>query len=230
MKRIIWIFLFPLALLQGCIGEDLIVDFVNERVAVVNPTDSLQVGKTYAFQARFFNNAGLEQVVGIKWLSTDPLLASVSDQGLVTGLKAGRVKIVSKAQLTPEKTITDTVRLQVVEKKIATTGNTVLRTGALRTTSSYALKGDFSILRNTAGNLVLSFSDTYVADTNLPGLYVYLSNNPSTVKGAYEIGKVAVFKGTHTYTLPSTVELNSYSHILYWCKPFSVKVGEGVIK
>ncbi len=238
MKRFSWSMLLPLFLLQSCIGEDLINDFVDERVTVVNPIDSLEISKTYTFQARFFNNAGLENALSIKWSSSDPLIASVTDQGLVTGLKAGQVKIIAKAQLTAEKSVADTVKIQVANKKTTGgggtggggTSGTVLRTGTVRTTSSYALKGDFSISRNAAGNLVISLSDSYVADTNLPGLYVYLTNNPATAKNAYEIGKVTVFKGAHSYVLPTSIELNSYSHILYWCKPFSVKVGEGVIK
>jgi hypothetical protein len=233
MRRFSWSYFLPLFLLQSCIGEDLINDFVDERVTIVNPIDSLEVGKTYTFQARFFNNAGLENALPIKWSSSDPLIASVTDQGLVTGLKAGPVKIIAKAQLTAEKTVADTVKIQVANKKTSgggTTGNTVLRSGTIRSTSNYALKGDFSISRNATGNLVISLSEFYVADTNLPGLYVYLTNNPSTAKDAYEIGKVTVFKGAHSYVLPTSIELNSYSHILYWCKPFSVKVGDGAIK
>jgi len=237
MRRFSWSYFLPLFLLQSCIGEDLINDFVDERVTIVNPIDSLELSKTYTFQARFFNNAGLEKVLPIQWSTSDPLIASVSDQGLVTGLKAGLVKIIAKAQLTAEKTVADTVKIQVANKKTSgggTTGGgtsgTVLRTGTLRSTSNYALKGDFSISRNATGNLVISLSDPYVADTNLPGLYVYLTNNPNTAKDAYEIGKVTVFKGAHSYVLPTSIELNSYSHILYWCKPFSVKVGEGAIK
>ena len=65
--------------------------------------------------------------------------------------------------------------------------------------------------------------------TSLPGLYVYLTNNPSTVNNAYEIGRVETFNGAHSYRI-SGVGLNEYDYLLYWCKPFSVKVGDGEIK
>lgn len=233
MKRFSLTYFLPLFLLQSCIGEDLINDFVDERVTIVNPIDSLELSKTYTFQARFFDNAGLEKALPVQWSSSDPLIASVTNQGLVTSLKTGRVKIIAKAQLTTEKSVADTVRIQVVNKPVSgggATGNTVLRSGTIRSTSNYALKGDFSISRSATGNLVISISEFYVADTNLPGLYVYLTNNPNTAKDAYEIGKVTVFKGAHSYILPTNVDLNTYSHILYWCKPFSVKVGDGAIK
>jgi len=50
------------------------------------------------------------------------------------------------------------------------------------------------------------------------------------VADAYEIGPVTVFQGAHFYDLPSTISIFDYSYILYWCKPFEVKVGEGQIQ
>jgi len=60
-------------------------------------------------------------------------------------------------------------------------------------------------------------------------LYVYLTNNPSTTAGALEIGKVTVFEGTHIYTIEGDIPLNQYNYLLYFCKPFNVKVGDGEI-
>ena len=44
--------------------------------------------------------------------------------------------------------------------------------------------------------------------------------------GGYEIGRVTVFEGEHQYSIPSSIALKDYKYILYWCKPFSVKVGD----
>ena len=63
-------------------------------------------------------------------------------------------------------------------------------------------------------------------ELSLPGLYAYLTNNPSTVNNAFEIGRVETFSGAHSYRI-SGVGLNDYDDLLYWCKPFSVKVGDG---
>ena len=78
-------------------------------------------------------------------------------------------------------------------------------------------------------NIVLSLDDSYRADTALPGLYIYLTNNPNTPMGGYEIGQVLVFEGAHQYELPSSIALMDYKYILYWCKPFSVKVGDALL-
>ncbi|MEM9549152.1 MAG: hypothetical protein AAGA77_24405, partial [Bacteroidota bacterium] len=62
----------------------------------------------------------------------------------------------------------------------------------------------------------------------LPGLYVYLTNNRNTTANALEIGAVEVFNGAHTYTVED-VGINDYKFLLYFCKPFNVKVGDGEI-
>ena len=100
--------------------------------------------------------------------------------------------------------------------------------GQIRSTSSYLLEGNFRY-EFDGQNIVLSLGENYRADTALPGLYVYLTNNPTTPSGGYEIGKVTVFEGAHQYNLPASIALMDYKYILYWCKPFSVKVGDALL-
>ena len=90
------------------------------------------------------------------------------------------------------------------------------------------LEGGFTLSITETG-LQLSLGEDYKASTTLPGLYVYLSNNNNTTSQAYEIGPVKVFTGSHSYDLPSSIGLMDYQYILYWCKPFNVKVGEAKI-
>ncbi len=101
--------------------------------------------------------------------------------------------------------------------------------GTIRTTSSYVLTGSYEYGLNDAGQLVLDIAEDYEASTALPGLFVYLSNNPNSTSGSYEIAEVTVFSGAHSYTLPSSIDINDYKYILYWCKPFNVKVGDSTI-
>jgi len=101
--------------------------------------------------------------------------------------------------------------------------------GTIRTTSSYVLTGSYEYGLNDAGQLVLDIAEDYEASTALPGLFVYLSNNPNLTSGSYEIAEVTVFSGAHSYTLPSSIDINDYKYILYWCKPFNVKVGDSTI-
>ena len=79
------------------------------------------------------------------------------------------------------------------------------------------------------GGVKLSLGEDYEADTSLPGLYIYLGNNPNSTADAFEIGPVTTFDGAHFYDLP-TIGIYDYNYVLYWCKPFGVKVGEGQIK
>ena len=98
--------------------------------------------------------------------------------------------------------------------------------GEIISTSSYILEGNFRYEHNGT-QITLSLDENYRASTSLPGLY--LGNNPNTVNGAIEIAKVTVFNGAHEYILPPSIELADYKYLIYWCKPFSVPVGEGTI-
>ena len=92
------------------------------------------------------------------------------------------------------------------------------------------LEGSYVLKVQDNGVLRLSLGDDYKASTSLPGLYIYLGNNPNSIADAYEIGAVTVFQGAHFYDLPESIGLYDNSYILYWCKPFGVKVGEGKIQ
>lgn len=97
--------------------------------------------------------------------------------------------------------------------------------GQIRTTSSYTLEGNFRYEHNGT-HIVLSLDETYRASSSLPGLYLYLTNNPNSPEDGYEVGRVGVFSGAHSYSLPSSIGLTDYKYLLYWCKPFRVKVGD----
>ena len=96
--------------------------------------------------------------------------------------------------------------------------------GQIRTTSSYTLEGNFRYEHNGT-QIILSLDDTYRA-SSLPGLYLYLTNNPNSPEDGYEVGAVSVFSGEHSYTLPASIGLMDYKYLLYWCKPLRVKVGD----
>jgi len=100
--------------------------------------------------------------------------------------------------------------------------------GQIRTTSSYTLEGNFRYEHNGT-QIILSIDDSYRASSSLPGLYLYLTNNPSSPEDGYEVGAVSVFSGAHSYSLPASIGLMDYKYLLYWCKPFRVKVGDAQI-
>ena len=71
--------------------------------------------------------------------------------------------------------------------------------GQIRTTSSYTLEGNFRYEHNGT-QIILSIDDSYRASSSLPGLYLYLTNNPNSPEDGYEVGAVSVFSGAHSYT------------------------------
>lgn len=62
--------------------------------------------------------------------------------------------------------------------------------------------------------------------TNGPDLHVYLSKDARSIGAGYvELGKLKGNIGNQNYDLPDGVDLGEYSHVLIWCKQFSVLFG-----
>jgi hypothetical protein len=215
--------------LSSCIGDDIVFDTVDESIRVTNPIDSLQIDSTHEFKALFLNNIGIEAETDLDWQSSDPNVLSIDANGVATGLQEGRatvsveVALEDKAPIRDEKLVVVTAA-EVVNTEVETTE----REGTIRTTSSYVLEGSF-ILKRENGELLLEIAEDYRASSSLPGLYLYLTNNPNTTNGALEIGMVNTFQGAHTYQLDSDIDINQFDYLLYYCKPFGVKVGDGEI-
>lgn len=217
-------FLSLLLFFTSCIGDDIIADEIDPVIRITNPIDSLQINSTYTFEAAAFNNTGLRmQNPVLGWTSLDTAILEIgSASGLAQAKKMGttmvRVSWSESGELLTDENIV-TVGMNTVQQPQK-------RTGSLATTSTYQLQGDFN-LSVEGGSLVLNLESNYKASSNLPGLVVYLTNNPNTSAGALEIGPATSFSGAHSYTLPASVGLNDYQYVLYFCKPFNVKVGDG---
>ncbi len=212
-------------LLYSCIGEYVINDLVDPMVRIDNPISALQVSSTHQYTATYFNNIGVAEALNVTWLSSDVEVVQISPNGLATALMEGNAIIT--AQVTSESGILFSQNSIVVTTE-ETSPNSLVKSGIIITTSSYELRGSFTI--EQMNNLIqIIVNEDYVASSSLPGLYLYLTNNPNSIGGALEVGPVEVFKGAHEYII-NDVHINDYSHLLYWCKPFSVKVGEGKIE
>ena len=162
--------------------------------------------------------------MSILWQSSAPEIISIDPNGLALGLQVGGATITATFN-DDGQLVQDSIQVHVGEQTVIV--NTA-RSGTIATTSSYLLEGDFTL--SALGNdIELSIADNYRASTALPGLYVYLTNNPNTIASAYEIGPVTTFSGAHSYTIPAA-GLNDYNYVLYFCKPFNVKVGDGEIQ
>lgn len=228
MKYFQFLLVFTLVF-QSCIENDIINDKVEEKLSINNPIEEITINTTHQYSTKYTDNVGDIKAPQITWVSSDPNIISVSQNGLITALTEGTSTITAS-------TTSDTGRIVSVSNTVTTTDQMVdnttpqEKTGTIRTTSSYTLTGTFTLkeIENT-NNLELIINDDYRASSNLPGLYLYLTNNSNTVSGAKEISAVSKFNGAHTYIIKNT-GINDFSHLLYWCKPFSVKVGDAEIK
>jgi len=228
MKQLTKIILIFTIAFYSCIGDDFIDDRVDERISIDNPISEIQVNNTYQLSVTFFNNIGQPENTDITWSSSDLNIATVDNEGLLTAITQGEVTITISASTENGDTITEVITI-IVTTEIVNNDDPVSKSGTIVTTSSYILEGDFTISEiNDTQNLDLQIAQNYQASSSLPGLYLYLSNNPNSINGALEIGAVQVFNGAHSYEIDN-VGINEYQYLLYWCKPFSVKVGHGEI-
>ena len=215
--------------LFSCVKTDLVNDRVDPKIFISNPLKTLENGGTHPFEVNYFNYVGKEiQNPNVSWSSSDPAVLSITEDGLATGVSLG-MATVTATLTTPEESLTIS-NTNMVTVSMSTVEDPVKFEGTIVTTSNYELGGSYVLETLDNGVLRLSLEDDYVASTSLPGLYIYLGNNPTSIADAYEIGPVTVFQGAHFYDLPSTISIYDYSYILYWCKPFGVKVGEGQIQ
>lgn len=221
VKFSLLLFIFGLA---SCVGDDIIDDFIAASIRINNPVSSLELNTTYQFESTYLNNVGEEELVDINWQSSDPTIISITEDGLATGEQLGTATIVAAFETT-QGLVEELLEVEVTEGETILTNS---RTGTIRTTSSYRLSGEFELSTTDTG-VQLTVADDYVASSSLPGLYIYFANNPNSIAGALEIGRVTVFSGAHTYQV-SDVALTDYDYVLYWCKPFGVKVGDGEIE
>ncbi len=211
---------------SSCIGDDILEDNLDPEIRISNLIDTLAVNTDYQFTYNYLNNVGRSEQVDVQWSSSDPSIIAITSEGLASGLQTGSAAI-SVSFDNGSSLIEETKTVVVGET--TTEVNVTERIGTIATTSSYVLAGDFVLKELSSGDLELSFGDDYVASSSLPGLFVYLSNNPNSISGSLEISAVDIFEGSHSYLIQNT-DLDEYAYVLYYCKPFNVKVGDGEIQ
>jgi hypothetical protein len=227
-KNILGVFLTISLLCSGCVGNDFIDDRVEERLSFDNPISEIQVNDTYQLNVTFFNNVGQPESANVQWTSSNPTVATISNSGLLTAFSEGETTIRASVVLEDGTEIQEEQSITVTTEPVDP-HEPITKSGIIVTTSSYTLTGNFTLAEILdSDHLDLQIDDSYQASTSLPGLYLYLTNNPNSISGALELGPVQIFSGAHSYEISNT-GINEYKYLLYWCKPFSVKVGEGEI-
>jgi len=148
---------------------------------------------------------------------------TIDNSGLATAVSAGTTSVTGEVE-SDGITVRDEVNV-IVGAETVVVVVPESRSGVIRTTSSYRMTGDF-VVSEIPGGVRIDIAENYQASTALPGLFVYLTNNPNTTNGALEIGAVRTFRGAHFYEVQG-VTIDQFDHLLYFCKPFNVKVGDG---
>ena len=217
--------------LTACVGEDIVDDYVQPQLRITNPIAEIEAGTTYLFEVDFLNNIGMPEDVDPTWSSSNTAVLTVDQTGFATGVAEGEAAVTVTYTDEFAETVSRSYDLTVGASTVIIE-EPMFRTGRVETTTFYDLEGDFTLSEldgENEGNLLLEFGADYRADNGLPGLYVYLSNNPNSTNGAFEIAAVDIFSGAHDYLIEG-VDLAEYRYVLYFCKPFNVKVGDGLIQ
>ena len=82
-----------LTLMQSCIGTDVVDDFVEPRVSLLNKIDVMLVGDQHLFEAAYFNNTGLRESARFEWSSSDLDVTQINENGTAFALGAGETTI-----------------------------------------------------------------------------------------------------------------------------------------
>lgn len=194
------------------------------EITITNPVASINVSELHVFNAVYANDLGETEDIDFTWNSDNTSVATINENGVVSGISAGSA-VITVTGIVNGEVIEETTSINIIE--IAEV--LIEKSGVIATTTFYDLEGDFTLSEiENSNDLELSIASNYIADDGLPGLYVYLTNNPNTINNALEIGAVTTFRGAHSYTIRG-VDINDYAYVLYFCKPFGVKVGDGRI-
>lgn len=219
MRKYVKYLVIPL-LMIGCVGTDIVEDFVEPNIVIENALLSIKVGDTHKFSPKYFDNLGNEEEVSINWSSSDPAILSITNDGLATANMRGTVDITAESE--------DAMIVFSLEIGDETVAVEEERTTELRTVGSYELSGT-ATLKKEDGKLVLSFASNFRADSGLPGLFVYLANSTNTINNALEVSPITKFTGEQSFNITGTDDLFKYNIVLFYCKPFVVPVGNGTL-
>ena len=225
MKHIqLIIIVFLIGTVTSCIKDDFIDDSVDPILKISTQIDTLALNTSFQFESTYLNNVGQVESVPVTWESSDQNIISIDNTGLSTANSVGTAEITAKYESADNQIIQDNISVVVGNNTVIMNQTT---SGTIVTTSSYELTGSFEFSEVENG-VRISIDEDYKASTALPGLYIYLSNNKNTIADALEISAVTVFEGAHTYDIEN-VGFQDYQFILYYCKPFNVKVGEAIL-
>ncbi len=106
--------------------------------------------------------------------------------------------------------------------KELTQGETTPKLSGSFASKAHNVSGTVSVI-NTDTEKILRFENFMTI--NGPDLRIYLATD-GTAKDYIDLGEIKGAKGNINYTIPHNTDLSKYSHVLVWCRAFSVLFGE----
>ncbi|MFT5337462.1 MAG: hypothetical protein ACJAY8_000702 [Sphingobacteriales bacterium] len=207
-------------LVHGCLKDTFLDDRVEPKLEIVSYASSLKRTDYFQFEARFLDEVGRPAIKQWSWRTNHDTILEVSNTGLVSAINYGEARVYVEMEEAPF--LKDSLLVTIADTTILASSD---RRGVLASSSSYALRGDFMLVQ-VGNDLRLDLLETFYTSDAIPGLFVYLSNNPNSIDQAFEIGRVTQFAGAHSYTF-SGPQLRDFSYVLFYCKPFNARVGHG---
>ncbi|MFT7197513.1 MAG: hypothetical protein ACI83W_001883, partial [Marinoscillum sp.] len=197
-----------------------VVESIDEvsRVIITGAENSILVGEKIQLNAEAFNLSDVS-VQGIDptfWVSTNPAIAEVDQNGLVTGLADGATFISA--------TIDD-----VTSAGYPIVVGSLSKIGVFQSANGYNAQGMVTLTTDASGNLILTLSNDFQVSFAL-GTFLYLANSTSgstVASQGFEIEEIRS-NGPATYNLAdynSSLTIDDYQYVVLLCKPASITFG-----
>lgn len=216
MNRLIILYAIIAFFMFGCIGEDVVESERIGKVEITTPVISLEIGTSLQLDFLYQNFSGMEITPNeIEWVSKDPEIATITNDGLLMANKLG----VATIKLTVDDLLMDSISVEAAEM----TQVAEIRSGSFSGSNGYSVSGTCELLNNE-GVLELTLEEDF-RSSNGPGLYVYMSNKQSNVTGGVSLGELKKNTGAQNYVVPEGISLNTYQFVLIYCQPFGVTFG-----
>ena len=190
-------------------------------VEISGDNSTIEVSETVQLSARAYTINEVE-ITGklVSWSSSDMTVASIDQNGLVTGLSDG---------LTEMTATVDGINSPAYVIMVGSNG----KMGTFQGVGSYDAKGT-ATLTDDNGNLTLTFSNDFETSFAL-GTFVYLANSTSGTavrSQGLEIAEVTT-NGAKSYDITAvdgSIGLDSYQYVVLLCKPASITFGYAEMK
>lgn len=183
-------------------------------ITIIGDKTSLIPEATTHFSATVLSTTGLVLPLPVTWHSSQPEVATIDAQGNVKAISVGETKISASI---------DQIKSNEITLKVL---NAQGRSGTFVGKTGHRVSGTVTI---SADESTLTLEEDFQTQSG-PGLQVYLSKSADSGSGGIDLGAVKSNSGQQTYAIPSSVNVSDFSHVLIYCKPFSVVFGAAELK